>query len=70
MKSTPDPLHVLQEGFGLQGFRPHQEAAIREVLEGRDVLATMPTGAGKSLLYQLPALCLDGLVLVISPLLP
>jgi len=68
MKSTPDPLHVLQEGFGLQGFRPHQEAAIREVLEGRDVLATMPTGAGKSLLYQLPALCLDGLVLVISPL--
>jgi len=59
---------ALREHFGHAGFRPHQEAAIAAVLAGRDVLCTMPTGAGKSLLYQLPAVCLDGLTLVISPL--
>ncbi|MFT6041729.1 MAG: ATP-dependent DNA helicase RecQ [Gammaproteobacteria bacterium] len=68
MTTARDPLEVLQKSFGLTSFRPHQEDAIRAVLAGRDVLATMPTGAGKSLIYQLPALCLDGLVLVISPL--
>ena len=68
MSTARDPREVLQESFGLTSFRPHQEDAIRAVLEGRDVLATMPTGAGKSLIYQLPALCLDGLVLVVSPL--
>ncbi|MDE0895474.1 MAG: RecQ family ATP-dependent DNA helicase, partial [Planctomycetota bacterium] len=66
--TSEDALRVLQSSFGLSSFRPHQAAAIDAVLGGRDVLATMPTGAGKSLLYQLPALCLDGLVLVISPL--
>lgn len=63
-----DPLTVLKSSFGLTSFRPHQAEVIDAVLSGRDVLVTMPTGAGKSLLYQLPALCLDGLVLVISPL--
>jgi len=66
--TSEDALRVLQSRFGLSSFRPHQAAAIDAVLSGRDVLATMPTGAGKSLLYQLPAFCLDGLVLVISPL--
>jgi ATP-dependent DNA helicase RecQ len=59
---------ALREHFGHADFRPHQAAAIEAVLAGRDVLVTMPTGAGKSLLYQLPAVCLDGLTLVISPL--
>jgi ATP-dependent DNA helicase RecQ len=63
-----DPRTVLRERFGFDDFRRSQRAAIDAVLEGRDVLITMPTGSGKSLVYQLPALCLDGLVLVVSPL--
>jgi ATP-dependent DNA helicase RecQ len=59
---------VLRERFGLAGFRGPQREVIEAVLAGRDVLLTMPTGAGKSLTYQLPALMLDGLTLVISPL--
>ena len=59
---------VLQQHFGLEDFRGRQEEAIRAVLAGRDVLLTMPTGAGKSLVYQFPAVVLDGLTLVISPL--
>jgi len=59
---------VLRERFGHDEFQPHQLEPIQALLAGRDVLVTMPTGAGKSLVYQLPALVLDGIVLVISPL--
>lgn len=59
---------VLRERFGHEAFRPGQEEIIRHVLAGRPTLAVMPTGAGKSLCYQLPALLLEGLTLVVSPL--
>ena len=54
--------------FRLSAFRPGQEDVIHTVLEGRDCLCVMPTGGGKSLCYQLPALALDGLTIVVSPL--
>ena len=63
--------HMLELGkrrFGISYFRPGQALAIRNVLAGIDTLAIMPTGAGKSLCYQLPALELDGVTLVVSPL--
>ncbi|AEF80191.1 DNA helicase RecQ [Leadbettera azotonutricia] len=59
---------VLEDFFGFKSFRPGQEETIDAVLAGRDVLAIMPTGAGKSLCYQIPALMLPGLTIVISPL--
>lgn len=59
---------VLRSEFGLEAFRPGQEEVIRAVLDGRDALVIMPTGAGKSLIYQLPALLLPGLTVVVSPL--
>src|SRR5579864_5762871 len=59
---------TLHERFGLEEFRPGQREAIENVLHGRDVLCVMPTGGGKSLCYQLPALLLPGLTLVVSPL--
>src|SRR5436309_10360867 len=59
---------ALREVFGFPGFRPGQEPAVRAALEGRDVLVVMPTGAGKSLCYQLPALVREDLTLVVSPL--
>jgi ATP-dependent DNA helicase RecQ len=59
---------ILKDYFGYSRFRPGQEEAVRAILGGRDVLAVMPTGAGKSLCYQIPALLLQGLTLVISPL--
>ncbi len=59
---------LLRDRFGLPGFRPRQREAIAALLAGRDVLITMPTGSGKSLCYQLPALAVDGLLLVVSPL--
>jgi len=60
--------NALHETFGFREFRPLQEDAIRAALDGRDVLVVMPTGAGKSLCFQLPAALTDGLTLVISPL--
>jgi len=63
-----DPHAALHERFGFDAFRPGQEEAVRAALEGRDVLAVMPTGAGKSLCYQLPALMREDLTLVVSPL--
>ena len=59
---------ALRERFGFDEFRPGQEAPIRAVLEGYDTLVVMPTGAGKSLVYQLPAVMLPGLTVVVSPL--
>lgn len=61
-------LETLRARFGLDDFRPGQEDVIRAVLAGRDALVVMPTGAGKSLIYQLPALLLPGLTVVVSPL--
>ncbi|MDU7046653.1 MAG: RecQ family ATP-dependent DNA helicase [Enterobacter roggenkampii] len=59
---------VLHETFGYQQFRPGQETIIETVLQGRDCLVVMPTGGGKSLCYQVPALVLNGLTVVVSPL--
>jgi ATP-dependent DNA helicase RecQ len=64
----PTAIEVLRRDFGYGRFRPGQEAVIDAVLEGRDTLAVLPTGAGKSLCYQLPTRILGGLTLVISPL--
>ena len=63
-----DKLKLLKEVFGHHDFRPGQERAIDTLLSGKDILAVMPTGAGKSVCYQLPALMLEGITLVISPL--
>lgn len=68
MPPQTDPLAVLRQVFGFDDFRPGQREVIDAVLEGRDCIAVMPTGAGKSLTYQLPARILQGTVLVISPL--
>ncbi|HEY7120771.1 MAG TPA: ATP-dependent DNA helicase RecQ [Tepidisphaeraceae bacterium] len=65
---TTSPAELLQQRFGFPAFRPGQEAVVSRLLDGRSVLAVFPTGAGKSLCYQLPALMLDGTTLVISPL--
>ena len=59
---------LLHSVFGFSAFRPGQEEIVQAVLEGENVLAVMPTGSGKSLCYQLPALARPGLTLVVSPL--
>ena len=59
---------VLKQHFGYEAFRPGQEGVVGAILEGRDVLAVMPTGAGKSICYQVPGIALGGLTVVISPL--
>ncbi|MCC5971871.1 MAG: DNA helicase RecQ [Pararhodobacter sp.] len=64
----PGPEDILARVFGFSGFRPGQEEIAQAVIAGQDVLAIMPTGGGKSLCYQLPALCREGLTVVISPL--
>lgn len=65
-KETPE--NILNNVFGYKNFRPLQRNVIQNVLDGRDTIAVMPTGGGKSLCYQIPALILDGLTVVISPL--
>lgn len=63
-----DKYTLLQQYFGHSSFRPGQETLIDALLDGRDVLGVMPTGAGKSMCYQIPALLLSGVTLVVSPL--
>ena len=68
VEATTDLGAVLQRYFGFSSFRPLQEQIVADCLAGRDVLALMPTGGGKSLCYQLPALVRPGLTVVVSPL--
>src|SRR5271167_2598501 len=63
-----DLAQFLHRIFGFTTFRPGQEAVVRDTLAGRDVLALMPTGGGKSLCFQLPAMLQSGVTLVVSPL--
>ena len=63
-----DPHSILKKVFGYDSFRPGQEDIVRRLLAGQDVLAVMPTGAGKSICYQVPALLLPGITIVVSPL--
>ena len=64
----PTAQEILKQYFGYDSFRPGQDALVQAILSGRDTLGIMPTGAGKSICYQVPALALPGLTLVISPL--
>src|SRR5579863_5171689 len=63
-----DALELLRTRFGYETFRPGQERAVRAVLAGRDSLVVLPTGGGKSLCFQIPALLFPGLTVVFSPL--
>ena len=65
---SPSPRESLRRLFGFEAFRPHQEDIVQAALDGRDTVGVLPTGAGKSLTFQLPALMRDGLTLVVSPL--
>jgi ATP-dependent DNA helicase RecQ len=68
MTADPNWHKLLKQYFGFSGFRPLQQEIITDVLAGKDVFALLPTGGGKSLCFQMPALIRPGLVLVISPL--
>ncbi len=65
---TPTPQTILKETFGYDDFLPRQKDVIENILLGKDTLAIMPTGGGKSLCYQIPALILPGVAIVVSPL--
>ena len=67
-RTERDAARVLREVFGYESFRPGQRRIIEAVLRGDDCIAVMPTGAGKSLTFQLPARILPGAVVVLSPL--
>ena len=68
MHSLTDAVASLRQHFGFEDFREGQREVIGSILEGKDAVVVMPTGSGKSLCYQLPALILDGVTLVVSPL--
>ncbi|MGP1357751.1 DNA helicase RecQ [Roseicyclus sp.] len=68
LETRPDPSALLRSVFGFEGFRPGQAEIVGAVASGRNVLAIMPTGGGKSLCFQLPALMREGVTVVISPL--
>jgi ATP-dependent DNA helicase RecQ len=65
---TAQPLDVLRQYWGHSAFRPLQEDIVRAVLEGQDALALLPTGGGKSICFQIPTLCQEGICIVVSPL--
>ena len=62
------PLEILQKYWGYDSFRPLQDEIVQSTLDGRDTLALLPTGGGKSICFQVPALCQEGICLVVSPL--
>src|SRR5688500_14452330 len=64
----PTPLHVLQHTYGYPSFRGQQEDVISHVIGGGSAFVLMPTGGGKSLCYQIPAICRPGVGIVVSPL--
>ena len=68
MNNINEPISILKKYYGYDDFREGQESVINTILEGNDCLAIMPTGAGKSICYQIPALMFDGITIVISPL--
>ncbi len=68
MSSVNKAQHILQTVFGYDSFRHNQQEIVEHVLAGEDAVVLMPTGGGKSLCYQVPALCLPGVTIVVSPL--
>src|SRR4029079_16226597 len=68
MPSLDDAINTLRQHFGFDDFREGQREVIGSILDGKDAVVVMPTGSGKSLCYQLPALILEGVTLVVSPL--
>ena len=68
MACVIEPREALKDYFGFDVFLDGQEEVVDQIISGQDGLVVMPTGGGKSLCYQLPALCLEGVTLVISPL--
>lgn len=63
-----EPLYILKKYWGYDGFRNSQEAVINSVLSGKDTLALLPTGGGKSITFQVPAMMKEGICIVVSPL--